>query len=151
MTSSRPDRRRPPAGDSRLLALAPALSLAALLTLVDIVVQPPTAIIGFVVLAPLLTALLGSRTTVDVAPGDVLVLYTDGVFDTVGADGRFGEERLQQTVAGVGDAVDAVARIDEALSRFEVGEQADDTAVLAVQRAVVPAAIGGGPRRRAQE
>ena len=84
-----------------------------------------------------------SRTTVDVAPGDVLVLYTDGVFDTVGADGRFGEERLQQTVAGVGDAVDAVARIDEALSRFEVGEQADDTAVLAVQRAVVPAAIGG--------
>jgi len=102
VTSSRPDRRRPPAGDSRLLALAPALSLAALLTLVD------------------------------------------SVFDTVGADGRFGEERLQHTVAGVGDAVDAVARIDEALSHFEVGEQADDTAVLAVQRAVVPAAIGGG-------
>jgi len=67
VTSSRPDRRRPPAGDSRLLALAPALSLAALLTLVDIVVQPPTAIIGFVVLAPLLAALLG-------APRDVVVV-----------------------------------------------------------------------------
>ena len=90
-----------------------------------------------------------SRTTVDVEPGDVLVLYTDGVFDTVGADGRFGEERLQLTVAGVDDAVDAVARIDHALSLFEVGEQADDTAVLAVERAAVAATVGGpGARTR---
>jgi serine phosphatase RsbU (regulator of sigma subunit) len=71
------------------------------------------------------------------------VLYTDGVFDTVGADGRFGEDRLQATVAPVEDAVDAVARIDEALNRFEVGEQADDTAVLAVQRLAVAAVVAG--------
>ncbi|MEA2192054.1 MAG: hypothetical protein QOI73_2175, partial [Solirubrobacteraceae bacterium] len=84
-----------------------------------------------------------SRTTIEIAPGDVLVLYTDGVFDTVGADGRFGEDRLQATVAPVEDAVDAVARIDEALNRFEVGEQADDTAVLAVQRLAVAAVVAG--------
>ncbi|MEJ7825725.1 MAG: SpoIIE family protein phosphatase [Solirubrobacteraceae bacterium] len=74
------------------------------------------------------------RTTVDLRTADVLVLYTDGVFDTVGADGRFGEQRLAETVAGVGDAGEAVRRIDRALSSFEVGEQADDTAVLAVER-----------------
>ena len=39
-----------------------------------------------------------SRRTVELDPGDVLVLYTDGVFDAVGDDGRFGEDRLQRTV-----------------------------------------------------
>jgi serine phosphatase RsbU (regulator of sigma subunit) len=81
-----------------------------------------------------------SRSHVELAPGDVLVLYTDGVFDAVGKGGRFGEERLQRTIVGVRDAGDAIARIDDALSAFEVGPQADDTAVLAVQRVAVPAA-----------
>ncbi len=80
-----------------------------------------------------------SRSGVELDPGDVLVLYTDGVFDAVGADGRFGEERLQRTIAGARDAGDAVARIDKALSAFEVGAQADDTAVLAVERVAVAA------------
>jgi PAS domain S-box-containing protein len=90
------------------------------------------------------------RTSVELDPGDVLVLYTDGVFDAVGADGRFGEERLQRTIAGVRDAGDAVARIDKALTAFEVGAQADDTAVLAVERVPVPtpaASMRPGPRR----
>ena len=93
-----------------------------------------------------------ARTTVELEPGDVLVLYTDGVFDAVGADGRrFGEERLQRTVAGVADAQDAVARIDAALSAFEVGAQADDTAVLAVERLPVPARTGAGRRHSSHE
>ncbi len=79
------------------------------------------------------------RTSHDLQPGDLLVLFTDGVFDTVGADERFGEERLQRTLAGATDAAGAVARIDAALSAFEVGEQADDTAILAVQRMPVAA------------
>ncbi len=84
------------------------------------------------------------RTSHDLEPGDVLVLFTDGVFDTVGDGERFGEERLERTLAGASDAPDAVARIDAALSAFEVGEQADDTAILAVQR--VPVAVIA-PRR----
>ncbi len=79
------------------------------------------------------------RTSHELEAGDLLVLFTDGVFDTVGADERFGEERLQRTLDGATDAPDAVARIDAALSAFEVGEQADDTAILAVQRMPVAA------------
>jgi PAS domain S-box-containing protein len=79
------------------------------------------------------------RASVDLEPGDVLVLFTDGVFDAVGAVERFGEERLERTLHGTTDAHDAVARIDAALSAFAVGEQADDTAVLAVQRVAVAA------------
>ena len=50
---------------------------------------------------------------------------------TASASARSGWRARSQ---GVTDAADAVARIDAALSAFEVGEQADDTAVLAVQR-----------------
>ena len=80
-----------------------------------------------------------ARTEVDLEPGDVLALFTDGVFDAVGEDGRFGEERLARTLTAATDADDVVARIDAALSAFAVGEQADDTAVLAVQRVAVAA------------
>ena len=80
-----------------------------------------------------------SRAEVDLEPGDVVTLFTDGVFDAVGEDGRFGEERLARTLADAVDADDAVARIDAALSAFAVAEQADDTAVLAVQRVAVAA------------
>ena len=87
-----------------------------------------------------------SRSSVELEPGDVLVLYTDGVFDAVGESGRFGEERLQRTVVGIRDAGDAVARIDKALSAFEVGAQADDTAVLAVEWMGVDARAAAGSR-----
>lgn len=79
------------------------------------------------------------RTKVELERGDVLVLYTDGVFDAVGDGERFGEERLERTLKDVTDAQDAVARIDAALSAFAVGEQADDTAVLVVERVAVTA------------
>lgn len=65
-------------------------------------------------------------------PEDVLVLYTDGVTDAVGEDGRFGDERLIETLRGQRDAAGAVAAIDRALNHFQRGAQADDTAVLAV-------------------
>jgi serine phosphatase RsbU (regulator of sigma subunit) len=79
------------------------------------------------------------RSSCRLEPGDLLVLFTDGVFDTVGAGERFGEERLERTLHGVTEAGEAVERINAALAAFEVGEQADDTAILAVQRLPVPA------------
>jgi serine phosphatase RsbU (regulator of sigma subunit) len=75
----------------------------------------------------------------------VIVLYTDGVIDADGDHERFGDERLAETLRGTADASDAVGRIRRALEAFEVGAQADDTAVVAIaftgDRAA--AALGG--------
>jgi serine phosphatase RsbU (regulator of sigma subunit)/PAS domain-containing protein len=76
--------------------------------------------------------------TVRLDVGDVLVLYTDGVLDAVGEHDRFGPERLERAVESALDADDVVRRIEAALTSFEVGAQADDTAVLALQRTAVP-------------
>jgi PAS domain S-box-containing protein len=95
-------------------------------------------------------ALLGAFTgehwmvqTERIEPGDVVVLYTDGVLDAEGTDERFGEERLERVLRGCGSAESAVSAIDAALSAFQVGEQADDTAVLAIQR--IPAPVPAPP------
>ena len=52
--------------------------------------------------------------------------------DAEGEQERFGDERLLRALQGVTDAAGAVAAIDRALSAFQVGPQADDTAVLAL-------------------
>jgi PAS domain S-box-containing protein len=73
-------------------------------------------------------------TTISLEPGDQLVLYTDGVIDTVGQAERFGEERLAATLRNAGSAADSVRRIERALIAFAHGSQVDDTAVIAVER-----------------
>jgi len=73
-------------------------------------------------------------TTIKLDPGEQLILYTDGVIDTVGADERFGEERLARTLTDATGAADAVRRIEQALVEFAHGSQVDDTAVIAVER-----------------
>jgi PAS domain S-box-containing protein len=93
---------------------------------------------------PLLGAFPDERWATEtqrIGPGDIVVLYTDGVLDTQGQDERFGEERLASALAGCRSAEGAVSAIDAALSAFQAGEQTDDTAVLAVQRtpALIPA------------
>ena len=85
--------------------------------------------------------------TLPVRPRDVLVLYSDGVLDAVGAEDRFGPDRLLETLTGATGAADAVARIERELARFEVGAQADDTAILAVERIGDRAALRPGPGR----
>ncbi len=72
-------------------------------------------------------------STVVLEPGDQLVLYTDGVTDTVGESDRFGEERLSETLRAATEAADAVSAIELALTNFAGGRQADDTAVLVVE------------------
>jgi serine phosphatase RsbU (regulator of sigma subunit)/PAS domain-containing protein len=72
-------------------------------------------------------------TGLDLADGDALVLYTDGVTDTRGPQGRYGTKRLETLLRDVGPAgADVIAqRIDDALLSF--GEQRDDVAVLVLQ------------------
>jgi sigma-B regulation protein RsbU (phosphoserine phosphatase) len=71
-------------------------------------------------------------------PGDLAVLYTDGVTDAVDADGsRFGAERLADAVSQVRGlaAAEAIGTIIGAVDRF-VGEAepADDLTLVAVRR-----------------
>ena len=83
---------------------------------------------------------------VPVAPGDVLVLYTDGVLDAKGSADRFGEERLRDALTGSDSADEAVAAVDRALAEWREGDQDDDTAVLAIQRAPAPVPLPAGAR-----
>jgi len=69
-----------------------------------------------------------------VRAGETLVLYTDGVTDTRGADEMFGPERLRAALAhapeSLPDLVDHVART---IHEYRVGPQSDDEAVLALR------------------
>ena len=69
-------------------------------------------------------------------PGDCLVLYTDGVTDAVGAEGRFGSERLLETLDGPAPSTpqEVVERLEAALDAFRVGPDRDDIAVLVLRR-----------------
>jgi serine phosphatase RsbU (regulator of sigma subunit)/PAS domain-containing protein len=73
---------------------------------------------------------------------DVILMYTDGVTDTVGEEGRFGEQRLEQTMVDCGPvaAEELLSCIERALSKFQTGPQADDTAALALRLVMEPAA-----------
>jgi serine phosphatase RsbU (regulator of sigma subunit)/PAS domain-containing protein len=72
------------------------------------------------------------------APDDGVVLFTDGILDTVGADGRFGGGRLEAVVAAAGRTADElVAAVRDAADDFCDGPQPDDVALLAVRRAPV--------------
>ncbi len=67
------------------------------------------------------------------APGDTLVLYTDGVTDAGGGDGGLGEEGLAEVVGGgVGlSAAGLLSRIETAVG--ERGSVRDDIALLAAR------------------
>jgi serine phosphatase RsbU (regulator of sigma subunit) len=66
-------------------------------------------------------------------PGDTLVAFTDGVTDALGEGGeRWGTARLRESLSAAKDAAPAAlrARLVQALDGFQVGAQADDTAVV---------------------
>jgi len=81
------------------------------------------------------------QSSVELAAGESLVLYTDGVTDAVGADDRFGEHRLRELLGGCEGCSpdDLLATLDKGLTDFQVGAQADDTAALALRREPPPA------------
>lgn len=87
---------------------------------------------------PLLGALDDVRwqeTTVRMAPGSTLILYTDGVTDAVGDGARFGTERLLKTLGEIRErsAAGLVEGLLDALAGFQTGASADDVAVLALR------------------
>ena len=74
----------------------------------------------------------------DLAPGDALILYTDGVTEALNGEGEmFGEERLWDVIAGSqdGNADETIGAICGALAAFTGGaEPADDVTVVVVRR-----------------
>jgi serine phosphatase RsbU (regulator of sigma subunit) len=94
---------------------------------------------------PLLGAFETGRwpeTVVRLAPGESLVLYTDGVTDTRSATERFGSDRLAGVLAGATELEpDEIAnRVDAALLEFEDGPQRDDVALLVLRATAGPGA-----------
>jgi serine phosphatase RsbU (regulator of sigma subunit) len=94
-----------------------------------------------------------SDESIELSPGESLILYTDGVTDTQGADDRFGGERLARVLheAAGADAQGIASAVEAALARFEEGEQRDDVALLVMSAAPgVPDAASEGfsPRMR---
>lgn len=70
--------------------------------------------------------------TTTVAPGQQLVIVTDGVTDALGSAGRFGEERLRAELVGVSSPPLAAQRIEAALHEFTGGTLDDDAAIIAI-------------------
>jgi hypothetical protein len=77
---------------------------------------------------------LTDRAT-DLAPGDALVLYTDGVTDERRGDEDFGEARLVETLARSAglDAAGIVDAVVAAVESFRSGSAHDDIAVLVIR------------------
>jgi serine phosphatase RsbU (regulator of sigma subunit) len=75
-------------------------------------------------------------TTIPIEPGDVLLLYTDGVTEATDAHGAlFGESRLSESLARYGhlEVSDLVERIVVDVRAF-MAEQLDDMSIVAVKR-----------------
>jgi serine phosphatase RsbU (regulator of sigma subunit) len=72
-----------------------------------------------------------------VKQGETLVAITDGVTDVVGKDReRFGRGRLRELLGGMGNglsAEDLCNGVTDALDAFQVGAQADDTALVVMR------------------
>jgi serine phosphatase RsbU (regulator of sigma subunit) len=75
------------------------------------------------------------RTDVELAEGDLLFFYTDGVTDARGADLSFFEDRLADELAAVADrsAAETVRAVQELVTAFSEGELRDDVTILVMK------------------
>ena len=72
-----------------------------------------------------------------IAPGGVLVIYTDGVTDSESRTGDYyGADRLQSVLEATGDATarDVCRRVIEDVRAFGDGENQDDLTVVVLKR-----------------
>jgi serine phosphatase RsbU (regulator of sigma subunit) len=86
-----------------------------------------------------------SLERVGIELGQQLVVVTDGITEACGRQGRFGEERLRAELAGAGNPVLAVQRLEGALHSFAEGALDDDVAVLAIAPQPADAERRAGP------
>ncbi len=90
------------------------------------------------------------ETEFTMQPAETLVAFTDGVTDTVGPSGeRFGIDRLKETLAAATGQkpVEIRERVMAALEAFQVGPQADDTALVVMRYtggATMPRSVASG-------
>ncbi len=99
---------------------------------------------------------LGARAEVEPAlggvalePGDLLVLYTDGLVETLGGGGdAFGHERLRAAVAAGGGAAAVHARVlADFAAHLGSGDLEDDLSLVVVERAAAAAPGSAGGER----
>jgi PAS domain S-box-containing protein len=81
------------------------------------------------------------ESEIELAPGDTLLFYTDGVTDTPSGAERFGEQRLLAALPPApADPREMIASVQSALRAFQVGDVVDDRAMLALHVVVVNSA-----------
>ena len=74
------------------------------------------------------------ESEIELAPGDTLLFYTDGVTDTPRGRERFGEARLLAALPPApADPLEMIAAVQRAVREFQLGDVVDDRAMLALQ------------------
>lgn len=80
------------------------------------------------------------ETELDLAAGDLLFFYTDGVTEARSAEQEFFEDRLADSLAAGASrsAADTVRAVQELVTAFSQGELRDDVTILAVKVGTAP-------------
>jgi serine phosphatase RsbU (regulator of sigma subunit)/ketosteroid isomerase-like protein len=81
----------------------------------------------------------------EIGAGQQLVIVTDGIAESQGAEGRFGEPRLREELSGATNPALAAQRLEGALHAFTNGILDDDIAILAIARTSSEVPAGAGP------